>query len=95
MKEKKAKTNVLFFFSPEGRTKTSEEITVNYYIIFLVNNNNNTLTIIGISCQVGYSSPAESGIMEDLGLSVAEVSTNYSKFPIHQLSLFFASEECI
>jgi len=44
------------------------------------------LTIIGISFQVGYSSPAESGIMEDLGLSVAAVSTNYSNSPA--LSLF-------
>lgn len=32
--------------------------------------------------QVGYSSPAESGIMDDLGLSIAEVSADFSKlFP--------------
>lgn len=27
--------------------------------------------------QVGYSSPAEAGIMEDLGLSIAAVSIDY------------------
>jgi len=79
-KKKKTKANVFVFL--KDHTKTC----VHYYIIFLVNNNNNTLTIITISCQVGYSSPAESGIMEDLGLSVAAVSTNYSNSPA--LSLF-------
>jgi len=35
---------------------------------------------------VGYSSPAESGIMKDLGLSVAAVSTNHANL---STSLFF------
>jgi hypothetical protein len=34
-----------------------------------------------VGLKTGYSSAAESGIMEDLGLSVADVSTiNYSSF---------------
>lgn len=83
-KIQRKKNKRIFFF--RDHTKTCGESIVHYYIIFLVNNNNNTLTIIGISFQVGYSSPAESGIMEDLGLSVAAVSTNYSNSPA--LSLF-------
>lgn len=47
------------------------------YFALTITNQNQCLIL-----QVGYSSPAESGIMDDLGLSIAEVSADFSKlFP--------------
>ncbi|KAJ6682935.1 SUGAR TRANSPORTER ERD6-LIKE 1-RELATED [Salix koriyanagi] len=63
-----------------GEKSTSSSATRNQHSITPVLVCSTLVALCGsftYGCSVGYSSPAESGIMEDLGLSVSAVSANY------------------